>query len=88
MLISHPVSYTHLDVYKRQQYWQKSKVVLPDLLFEKNWYLTNYLFASCSRKGSYPMPLQGVWTADAVSYTHLMCWHFQVRKDYFRCEAD
>lgn len=47
-----------------KQYWQKSKVVLPDLLFEKNWYLTNYLFASCSRKGSYPMPLQGVWTAD------------------------
>lgn len=45
-------------------YWQQSGMTLPDPLFEKNWYLTNYLLASCSRKGSYPMPLQGVWTAD------------------------
>lgn len=45
-------------------YWNQSAVTLPDPLFEKQWYLTNYLFASCSRKGMYPMPLQGVWTAD------------------------
>ena len=45
-------------------FWSKSGVSLPDELFEKNWYLTNYLFASCSRKGEFPMPLQGVWTAD------------------------
>lgn len=45
-------------------YWNKSSVSLPDSFFEKNWYLTNYLFAACSRKGEYPMPLQGVWTAD------------------------
>lgn len=47
-----------------QHYWEQSKITLPDPFFEKQWYLTNYLFASCSRKGSYPMPLQGVWTAD------------------------
>lgn len=47
-----------------RKYWNQSKVILPDPFFEKNWYLTNYLFASCSRKGCYPMPLQGVWTAD------------------------
>lgn len=47
-----------------ETYWNKSAVELPDKLFEKQWYLTNYLFASCSRKGCYPMPLQGVWTAD------------------------
>lgn len=47
-----------------ESFWEKSAVSLPDPLFEKNWYLTNYLFASCSRKGEYPMPLQGVWTAD------------------------
>lgn len=47
-----------------QKYWEKSSLTLPDQEFEKNWYLTNYLFASCSRKGEYPMPLQGVWTAD------------------------
>ena len=46
------------------QYWGESGLELPDKLFEKNWYLTNYLLACCSRKGSYPMPLQGVWTAD------------------------
>lgn len=45
-------------------FWGKSGMSLPDKAFEKNWYLTNYLLASCSRKGSYPMALQGVWTAD------------------------
>ncbi len=47
-----------------QAYWEKSSITLPDKIFEKNWYLTNYLLASSSRKGHYPMPLQGVWTAD------------------------
>lgn len=47
-----------------EDFWNKSAINLPDKLFEKNWYLTNYLFGSCSRKGSPPMPLQGVWTAD------------------------
>lgn len=45
-------------------FWNQSSIRLPDLLFEKNWYISNYLLASCSRKGCYPMPLQGVWTAD------------------------
>lgn len=53
---------SHLTWWKN--YWNKSSVSLPDSFFEKNWYITNYLFASCSRKGEYPMPLQGVWTAD------------------------
>ncbi|MEG0178025.1 MAG: hypothetical protein RR424_04835 [Oscillospiraceae bacterium] len=47
-----------------QEFWSKSSVSLPDIFFEKNWYIANYLLASCSRKGCYPMPLQGVWTAD------------------------
>lgn len=46
------------------EYWSKSFLTLPDKFFEKNWYIGNYLLASCSRKGHYPMPLQGVWTAD------------------------
>ena len=45
-------------------FWSKSDVKLPDQQIEKNWYLGNYLLGSCSRKGRYPMPLQGVWTAD------------------------
>ena len=48
-----------------EEFWEKSSITLPDKFMEKNWYLTNYLLASCSREGYYPMPLQGVWTADA-----------------------
>lgn len=46
-------------------FWSKSAVSLPDETLEKNWYLTHYYLGSCSRKGAYPMPLQGVWTADS-----------------------
>lgn len=45
-------------------FWKQSALSLPNQQFEKQWYMTNYLFASCSRKGCCPMPLQGVWTAD------------------------
>lgn len=47
-----------------ETYWQKSQISIGDALLEKTYYRSWYLFASCSRKGSYPMPLQGVWTAD------------------------
>ena len=45
-------------------YWSRSGLDLPQKAFCHNWYLAQYLFASCSRKGCFPMPLQGVWTAD------------------------
>lgn len=45
-------------------YYSKSYITLDDKYFEYNWYLGNYFLGSCSRKGSYPMALQGVWTAD------------------------
>lgn len=56
----------NLENHKRwwKEFWGKSAISLPDKFFEKSWYLTNYLFGSCSRKGEFPMPLQGVWTAD------------------------
>lgn len=47
-----------------KQYWSMSSVSLGDDLIESVYYRSWYLFASCSRKGCYPMPLQGVWTAD------------------------
>lgn len=47
-----------------KQYWEKSSISIGDELLEKTYYRSYYLFASCSRKGFYPMPLQGVWTAD------------------------
>lgn len=56
----------NLESHRRwwRSFWEKSGLSLPEELFEKSWYMANYLFASCSRKGEYPMPLQGVWTAD------------------------
>lgn len=47
-----------------EDYWKKSEISIGDALLEQTYYRSMYLFASCSRKGSYPMPLQGVWTAD------------------------
>ena len=52
----------HIAWWKR--YWAKSQISIGDELLEKTYYRSWYLFASCSRKGFYPMPLQGVWTAD------------------------
>ncbi len=45
-------------------YWEKSEISVCDPMLEQVYYRSQYLFASCSRKGFYPMPLQGVWTAD------------------------
>ena len=45
-------------------YWKQSQISVKDALIERVYYRSWYLFASCSRKGFYPMPLQGVWTAD------------------------
>ncbi len=45
-------------------YWNKSKISIQDKKLMKAYYTSWYLFASTSRKGGYPMPLQGVWTAD------------------------
>lgn len=47
-----------------QSFWGKSRISVPDPFMEKQWYMANYLFASASREGCAPMPLQGVWTAD------------------------
>lgn len=52
----------HTEWWKK--YWGESYLKIGDRLFEQSWYFANYLLASCSRKGHYPMPLQGVWTAD------------------------
>ena len=47
-----------------KSFWAQSGLALPDAFMERSWYLANYLLASCSRKGGYPMQLQGLWTAD------------------------
>lgn len=48
-----------------KRYWERSEITVPDKEFERAYFFSWYLFASTSRKGHYPMPLQGVWTADS-----------------------
>ncbi|MCJ8012654.1 glycoside hydrolase family 95 protein [Paenibacillus sp. KQZ6P-2] len=71
-----------------EKFWLQSTLTLSEFEIEKQWYLTNYLFGSCSRKGAPPMPLQGVWTADEGQLppwkgdyhhdlnTELSYWHY------------
>lgn len=47
-----------------KDFWSRSKVRLPDPVLEKQWYLETYKFGAASRRGSPPMTLQAVWTAD------------------------
>lgn len=68
-IVENAIKEGYQNAFKRhKKYWQdyfaKSSIVLPDKMLEKQWYLNNYLLGSCSRKNKFPMPLQGVWTAD------------------------
>ncbi len=49
------------------QFWQRSQVVVPELHILQHYYLVRYFYGAASRRGAPPMPLQGVWTADAGS---------------------
>lgn len=47
-----------------RKYWANSSVETGDKLIDETYKKSWYLFKCCSKKGGYPMPLQGVWTAD------------------------
>ena len=47
-----------------KKFWAKSSVKTGDKLIDETYKKSWYLFKCCSKKGGYPMPLQGVWTAD------------------------
>lgn len=55
-----------LDEHKKtwRKFWTKSSVKTGDNLIDETYKKSWYLFKCCSKKGGYPMPLQGVWTAD------------------------
>lgn len=55
-----------LDEHKKtwRKYWTKSSVKTGDKLIDETYKKSWYLFKCCSKKSGYPMPLQGVWTAD------------------------
>ncbi|MBQ3493287.1 MAG: glycoside hydrolase N-terminal domain-containing protein [Clostridia bacterium] len=48
-----------------KEYWNKSQISIPNKSFEKTYYFSWYLFGATSRRDGFPMPLQGVWTADS-----------------------
>jgi alpha-L-fucosidase 2 len=48
-----------------QSFWNVSRLTIPDRAAERQYYLTQYFYGAASRRGAPPIPLQGVWTADA-----------------------
>lgn len=46
-------------------FWGQSSVNLPDPRILQHYYLVRYFYGAASRRGTPPMPLQGVWSADA-----------------------
>ncbi|MBK9140217.1 MAG: glycoside hydrolase N-terminal domain-containing protein [Verrucomicrobia bacterium] len=46
-------------------FWTRSRVSLPETHLLRHYYLVRYFYGAASRRGAPPMPLQGVWTADA-----------------------
>lgn len=49
------------------QFWEHSSVNIPDRDMLRHYYLVRYFYGAASRRGAPPMPLQGVWSADAGS---------------------
>ncbi len=48
-------------------FWGRSQVTLPETNILQHYYLVRYFYGAASRRGAPPMPLQGVWSADAGS---------------------
>ncbi|MBL9126413.1 MAG: glycoside hydrolase N-terminal domain-containing protein [Verrucomicrobiales bacterium] len=46
-------------------FWQASRVQVPEPALLRHYYLVQYFYGAASRRGAPPLPLQGVWTADA-----------------------
>jgi alpha-L-fucosidase 2 len=47
------------------RFWQRSSLTIPEPRILQQYYLVRYFYGAASRRGSPPMPLQGVWSADA-----------------------
>lgn len=50
-----------------EKFWSASRVEIPDADLLRHHHLVQYFYGSASRRGAPPIPLQGVWTADAGS---------------------
>ena len=49
------------------RFWHRSGVAIPEPRIRQQYYLVRYFYGAASRQGAPPMPLQGVWSADAGS---------------------
>ncbi|WP_165220353.1 glycosyl hydrolase family 95 catalytic domain-containing protein [Aquisphaera insulae] len=49
------------------RFWSRSNVRIPEPEIQRQYDLVRYFYGAASRRGAPPMPLQGVWTADAGS---------------------
>jgi alpha-L-fucosidase 2 len=49
------------------KFWEQSSVFVPEPHILQHYYLVRYFYGAASRRGAPPMPLQGVWSADAGS---------------------
>lgn len=49
------------------QFWNRSSVFVPEPHILQHYCLVRYFYGAASRRGAPPMPLQGVWSADAGS---------------------
>jgi alpha-L-fucosidase 2 len=48
-------------------FWNRSRVTVPEPHLLQHYLLVRYFYGAASRRGAPPMPLQGVWSADAGS---------------------
>ncbi len=48
-------------------FWEQSAVLVPEPQILQHYYLVRYFYGAASRRDAPPMPLQGVWSADAGS---------------------
>lgn len=55
----------HAEWWKR--FWGRSSVEIPEGPIRQQYHLVRYFYGAASRRGAPPMPLQGVWSADAGS---------------------
>jgi alpha-L-fucosidase 2 len=46
-------------------FWGRSRLFVPQADILRHYYLVQYFYGAASRRGAPPMPLQGIWTADA-----------------------
>ncbi|MEI6898846.1 MAG: hypothetical protein WCL00_03115, partial [Bacteroidota bacterium] len=61
-----------------KNYWEESSINIPDTLLENQYYREMYKFGSASRKGTPPITLQAIWTADNG---HLPPWKGDLHHD-------